>query len=61
MQLNADKTVDTVYALAAYNKDRFAIYKKVVDKYLDKCGRRWVSMETLFNFAIPAVQPTVHA
>ena len=51
------RLIDAVYALAAYNNERFDVYKKIVDKYLDKCGRRWVSMDTLFSFAIPAVQP----
>ncbi|KAK6222326.1 DNA-directed DNA polymerase alpha catalytic subunit pol1 [Pestalotiopsis sp. IQ-011] len=31
------------------NKDRFDTVHGVVEKYLDKCGRRWVAMDTLFG------------
>ncbi|KAL2146027.1 hypothetical protein VTI28DRAFT_5366 [Corynascus sepedonium] len=40
---------DKVLALAAHNKTRFATVKGVVDKYLEKCGRQWVAMDTLFS------------
>ncbi|KAI0024918.1 hypothetical protein F4780DRAFT_483145 [Xylariomycetidae sp. FL0641] len=36
-------------ALAAHNFTRFATVKAVVDRYLDKCGRQWVAMDTLFG------------
>lgn len=36
-------------ALAAHNEKRFETVKSVVDKYLDKCGRQWVAMDTLFS------------
>ncbi|KAI1769076.1 hypothetical protein GGR53DRAFT_277778 [Hypoxylon sp. FL1150] len=40
---------EAVDALAEHNRERFATVKGVVDKYLDKCGRRWVAMDTLFG------------
>ncbi|KAK4153694.1 hypothetical protein C8A00DRAFT_33570 [Chaetomidium leptoderma] len=40
---------DKVLALAEHNRVRFGTVKGVVDKYLDKCGRRWVAMDTLFS------------
>jgi DNA polymerase alpha subunit A len=40
---------EQVLALAEHNKIRFATVKGAVDKYLDKCGRRWVAMDTLFG------------
>jgi DNA polymerase alpha subunit A len=39
---------DTILALAEHNRVRFGTIKGVVDKYLDKCGRQWVAMDTLF-------------
>ncbi|KAK4167675.1 putative DNA polymerase alpha catalytic subunit [Cladorrhinum sp. PSN259] len=40
---------DKVLALAEHNRVRFGTVKGVVDKYLDKCGRQWVAMDTLFG------------
>ncbi|KAI1393780.1 uncharacterized protein F4822DRAFT_435748 [Hypoxylon trugodes] len=40
---------ERVIALAEHNRKRFDTVKNVVDKYLDKCGRRWVAMDTLFG------------
>jgi DNA polymerase alpha subunit A len=39
---------DKVLALAEHNRVRFGTCKGVVDKYLEKCGRQWVAMDTLF-------------
>ncbi|CCF33765.1 hypothetical protein CH063_05894 [Colletotrichum higginsianum] len=39
---------DKILALAEHNRARFDTVKGVVDKYLDKCGRQWVAMDTLF-------------
>ncbi|KAH8199068.1 hypothetical protein TruAng_006755 [Truncatella angustata] len=36
-------------ALALHNMARFGTVQAVVEKYLDKCGRRWVAMDTLFG------------
>jgi DNA polymerase alpha subunit A len=41
-------------ALAIHNKQRFATLMGVVQKYLDKCGRQWVAMDSLFAFALKA-------
>ncbi|KAI1180414.1 hypothetical protein F4777DRAFT_315416 [Nemania sp. FL0916] len=38
-----------VNVLAEQNRRRFDTAKAVVDKYLDKCGRQWVAMDTLFS------------
>ncbi|KAI9758865.1 MAG: hypothetical protein M4579_002748 [Chaenotheca gracillima] len=41
---------DQILALAEHNRDRFATLKGVVDRYLEKCGRQWVDMHSLFGF-----------
>ena len=40
---------DRILALAEHNRVRFATVKGVVDRHLDKCGRQWVAMDTLFG------------
>ncbi|KAL2134192.1 hypothetical protein VTI74DRAFT_813 [Chaetomium olivicolor] len=40
---------DKILALAEHNRVRFTTVKGVVDKYLEKCGRQWVAMDTLFS------------
>jgi DNA polymerase alpha subunit A len=40
---------ERIKALAAHNRLRFSTVKGVVDKYLEKCGRQWVAMDTLFS------------
>lgn len=40
---------DQVLALAEHNRVRFETLKSVVDRYLDKCGRQWVAMDSLFG------------
>ncbi|EEY20899.1 DNA polymerase alpha catalytic subunit [Verticillium alfalfae VaMs.102] len=39
---------ENILALAEHNRVRFGTVKGVVEKYLDKCGRQWVAMDTLF-------------
>lgn len=39
---------ERILALAEHNRVRFSTVKTVVERYLDKCGRRWVAMDTLF-------------
>lgn len=41
-------TADRVLALAEHNRVKFETLKSVVNKYLDKCGRQWVAMDSLF-------------
>jgi DNA polymerase alpha subunit A len=45
----AGELKDKVIALAGHNRVRFGTVKGVVDRYLDKCGRQWVAMDTLFS------------
>ncbi|KAH7243278.1 uncharacterized protein BKA55DRAFT_647837 [Fusarium redolens] len=40
---------ENILALAEHNRVRFGNVKGIVDKYLDKCGRQWVAMDTLFT------------
>ncbi|KAJ8068198.1 hypothetical protein OCU04_003768 [Sclerotinia nivalis] len=40
---------EIVSALAEHNRVRFGTLKSVVEKYLDKCGRQWVAMDSLFG------------
>ncbi|KAI9671256.1 MAG: DNA-directed DNA polymerase alpha catalytic subunit pol1 [Trizodia sp. TS-e1964] len=42
---------ELVAAMAEHNRQRFGTAKAVVDRYLDKCGRQWVDMDSLFGFA----------
>jgi hypothetical protein len=41
--------LERVMALAEHNRVRFDTLKGVVEKYLDKCGRQWVAMDSLFG------------
>lgn len=41
--------VDQVLALAEHNRIRFETLKSAVERYLDKCGRQWVAMDSLFG------------
>jgi DNA polymerase alpha subunit A len=34
------------------NRERFGTWKGVVSGYLDKNGRQWVQMDSLFGFAV---------
>ncbi|OAA56639.1 DNA polymerase alpha catalytic [Niveomyces insectorum RCEF 264] len=43
-----DDDRERVLALAEHNRVRFGTVKATVERYLDKCGRRWVAMDTLF-------------
>ena len=45
----AGEARDKVLALAEQNRVRFGTVKGAVDRYLDKCGRQWVAMDTLFS------------
>lgn len=49
---------EKIVVLAEHNRVRFGTVKSVVDRYLDKCGRQWVAMDTLFaklGFLAPPV------
>lgn len=49
-RVEVDKN-ETLHVLAEKNRERFKIISEAVQKYLDKCGRQWVSMESIFSFA----------
>ncbi|KAH7321664.1 hypothetical protein BKA65DRAFT_86178 [Rhexocercosporidium sp. MPI-PUGE-AT-0058] len=40
---------ERVLALVEHNRIRFGTLRVVVEKYLDKCGRQWVAMDSLFG------------
>jgi len=40
---------ERILALAEHNRIRFGTLKTIVEKYLDKCGRQWVNMDSLFG------------
>ncbi|KAK5629588.1 hypothetical protein RRF57_005303 [Xylaria bambusicola] len=40
---------ERIKTLAEHNRVRFTTIKGAIDKYLDKCGRQWVAMDTLFS------------
>jgi len=48
-RIQANQRIEKVMALAEHNRVRFGTLKSVVEKYLDKCGRQWVAMDSLFG------------
>jgi DNA polymerase alpha subunit A len=40
--------------LASQNRERFGTVEDVVGKWLERNGRQWVQMDSLFGFAIKA-------
>jgi len=46
---SANCWIERMMALAEHNRERFGTLKGVVEKYLDKCGRQWVAMDSLFG------------
>jgi DNA polymerase alpha subunit A len=44
--------VERISAAVEHNRVRFETLFGVVDKYLAKCGRQWVAMDSLFAFAL---------
>ncbi|KAF2145162.1 uncharacterized protein K452DRAFT_356464 [Aplosporella prunicola CBS 121167] len=49
-----DETSEKVGVLAEVNRERFDTVKDVVKGYLDRNGRQWVAMDSLFAFALKA-------
>jgi len=43
---------EAVKALALRNQMGFDVIANVVQRYLDKCGRQWVSMDSIFTFSV---------
>jgi DNA Polymerase alpha zinc finger len=42
---------DRILASVEHNRERFGTLFGVVERYLEKCGRQWVAMDSLFAFA----------
>lgn len=53
-RIQANCNTATIDPLAELNRIRFGVIFEVVQKYLEKCGRQWVSMESIFSFGIAA-------
>lgn len=49
IRTETNSEVDKVVAMAEHNRVRFETLKGVVERYLDKCGRQWVAMDSLFG------------
>ncbi|KAH3946310.1 DNA polymerase [Parastagonospora nodorum] len=45
---------EKIKVLAEVNRERFGTLKGVVDKWLERNGRQWVQMDSLFSFALKA-------
>lgn len=50
-----DEVAEKVRVLAEVNRERFETWRDVVKAYLDRNGRQWVQMDSLFSFALKAV------
>jgi DNA polymerase alpha subunit A len=48
----AGESREKVKVLAEVNRERFGTLKAVVDKWLERNGRQWVQMDSLFSFAM---------
>jgi DNA polymerase alpha subunit A len=46
---------ERVGVLAEMNRGKFGVLRGVVEGYLDKSGWGWVSMDSLFGFALKAL------
>ncbi|KAK7516729.1 DNA polymerase-like protein alpha catalytic subunit [Phyllosticta citriasiana] len=58
MGKGVDKEVEEkVVVLAEVNRERFDTWRDVVKGYLDRNGRQWVQMDSLFAFALKALGP----
>lgn len=49
------ESVEKVHVLAEVNRERFGTVWEVVGAYLEKNGRQWVAMDSLFGFALKAM------
>jgi DNA polymerase alpha subunit A len=45
---------EKIKVLAEVNRERFGTLKGVVDRWLERNGRQWVQMDSLFSFAMKA-------
>jgi DNA polymerase alpha subunit A len=51
----AGEKKEKVYVLAEVNRERWETVRAVVKAYLEKNGRQWVQMDSLFGFALKVV------
>jgi DNA polymerase alpha subunit A len=49
-----DESREKMKVLAEVNRERFGTLKGVVEKWLERNGRQWVQMDSLFSFALKA-------
>jgi DNA polymerase alpha subunit A len=49
LSIQANSLAERIMALAEHNRVRFSTLKGIVERYLDKCGRQWVAMDSLFR------------
>lgn len=52
--VKVEESLEKMKVLAEINRERFTTLKSVVDKWLERNGRQWVQMDTLFAFALKA-------
>lgn len=45
---------EKIKVLAEVNRERFGTLKGVVERWLERNGRQWVQMDSLFSFALKA-------
>ncbi|OAL49430.1 hypothetical protein IQ07DRAFT_54889 [Pyrenochaeta sp. DS3sAY3a] len=50
--VKVDESVEKLKVLAEMNRERFGTLKGVVQGWLERNGRQWVQMDTLFSFAL---------
>lgn len=54
--IKVEESTEKMKVSAAVNRERFDTLKGVVEKWLERNGRQWVQMDSLFNFALKALQ-----
>ncbi|KAL6711128.1 DNA-directed DNA polymerase alpha catalytic subunit pol1 [Coniothyrium glycines] len=52
--IKVEESVEKTRILANVNRERFTTLKGVVDRWLERNGRQWVQMDSLFAFALKA-------
>lgn len=50
VSVSADGLPEELSVLASHNRETFNILSVLANRYLDKCGRRYVDMQGLFGF-----------
>ena len=52
--IKVEEREEKIRILAEQNRERFGTLKGVVEKWLERNGRQWVQMDSLFSFALKA-------